>query len=265
MIGFMNSPGNMYLTNKTMKTKFFLGVIQCVVALIGMVTQIIILNGHGISEYGDLITCIVTWCGVILFGLSGSFGIVASLTQTKGWITASMIISIIAALFFIPFFSFSYMQENVYRNTTSNKHAMYAIQMAISIAQIFASTSSSVLACRSICNCCRRNEESGTIHYSHAHQDNDGIERLTAVNTQSAIFKPTQEYNNVPMREMERETSAMAQALPGSLSMNGVPTGSLVSFDYLSKENNGSFTQDPLLESNSNSFANNRSKWQRFE
>ena len=67
------------------------------------------------------------------------------------------------------------------------------------------------------------------------------------------------------MREMECESVAMAKALPESLSMNGVPTGSLVPFDSLSKENNSSFTQDPFLESNSNSFENNCSKWQRFE
>jgi len=430
----------MYPINKTMRTKLFLSVIQCVVAFVGIVTEAIILSSNdGKQSYGldDLGTGI--WCG-ILFGLSGSLGIVASLKQNEAWITASMISSIIAAVFGIPFFINSYGQAYrwdipnreptnhmypgyVAQNTAGTKHAMFAIQMAISITQIFASASSSalscqavcnccknsngyenqkqslnfpklsmkhlslvqllvailivimetamealnssklpfggeiwigiiigisgimglitssnafslqmallvvfdiigvtfcfplivtsslgvseltvpfgsrrvgwdkskpqfalsatilalsifevviticslVLACRSICNCCRPNEESGTIHYSHAYRDNDGSVRLNTVNTQSAIFKPTQRYNNVPMREMECESVAMAKALPESLSMNGVPTGSLVSFDSLSKENNGSFTQDPFLESNSNSFENNCSKWQRFE
>ena len=67
------------------------------------------------------------------------------------------------------------------------------------------------------------------------------------------------------MREMECESVAMAKALPESLSMNGVSTGSFVTFDSLSNENDASFTQDPFSESNSNGFENNCSKWQRFE
>ena len=387
----------------------------------GIISEVIIISseykkdhyGYGNSE-DHLGTGI--WCG-LLFGLSGSLGIVASLKQKEVWITASMISSIIAAVFGIPFFIISYIQAYQYENTTGPKHDMFAIQMAISIAQIFASSSSSalscqaicncckksnghgnpeqslnfpklpmkhlslvqlsvailiiimetvimairsstypfgggiwmgiiigisgimglitssnssslkiallivfdiiglafcfpfivysslgvseirrvswgksepefalcatilalsifevvittcslVLACISICNCCRRNEEFGTINYSHAYHDNVGSEQLNAANTQSAIFKPTQGYNNVPMREMEIESFAMAKALPESLSMNGVPTGSFVTFDSLSNENNASFTQDPFSESNPNGFENNCSKWQRFE
>ena len=416
-----------------MKTKFFLSVIQCVVAFLGIVTEVIILSSIDKCESSEDHLGTGIWCG-LLFGLSGSLGIVASLKQKKAWMTASMISSIIAAVFGIPFFIISYVQawrwEKPYReptnhlypgyveqNTGGTKHAMFAIQMAISIAQIFASASSSalscqaicncckksngyenqeqslkfpkhpmkhlslvqllvailiiimetamlaiqsrtmplgggiwigiiigisgimglitslntsslkiillivfdvigatlcfplifsssigvsgirrgswdkskpefalcatilalsifevviticslVLACMSICNCCRRNEEFGTIYYSHAHHNNDGSERLHAANTQSPIFKPTQGYNNVPMHEMERESFAMAKAHPESFSRNGVPTDSLVTFDSLSKENDASFTQDPFLELNSNSFENNCSKWQRFE
>ena len=164
-----NNPGAMYFIGKKMKTKkdylnlfpkrftLILSVIQCVVALCGILSQIIIQSSPDkkrrywyqseVDHFGTGI-----WCG-LLFGLSGSLGIAACLKQNKSCITASMISSIIAAVFGVPFFIISSIgtgdtaylisglsytgYTDAKKNTVRTNHAMFAIQMAISITKIF--------------------------------------------------------------------------------------------------------------------------------
>ena len=83
----INNPDNMYLINKTMKTKFFLSVIQCVVAFLGILTEVIILSSSDKYDSSEEHLGTGIWCG-LLFGLSGSLGIVASLKQKEAWTTA---------------------------------------------------------------------------------------------------------------------------------------------------------------------------------
>jgi len=173
--GTNDNPGKMYFIGKKIETKnhylnlfpkrftLILSVIQCVVALIGILSQVIIQTSddekpkyrylRGVGHFGTGI-----WCGLV-FGFSGSLGIIASLKQNKSCITASMISSIIAAVFGVPFFIISSIGTGhtayVEDNTGGTKHAMFAIQMAISITQIFASASSSAISCQAVCNCCK--------------------------------------------------------------------------------------------------------------
>ena len=143
--------GHLFPKNLTL----ILSVAQCALGLFGIISQIVIQTS---DEIGVGILGTGIWCG-LLFGLSGALGIAASLKQKTAFITASMISSIISTVFAVPFFIISSvgtgLSEHGRRGSDSINHAMFAIQMAIGIIQIIASTSSSAISCQAICNCCK--------------------------------------------------------------------------------------------------------------
>ena len=155
-----------------------LSSIQLAMAILGIITAVAGLSVLRTWEAHFLGAGI--WCG-LLFGFSGSFGILASLRPSFATIVTFMVFSIIAAAFCLPFLvisSFGTAMTTHFPELDPElgswagheytlSHAMFAIQIIISLVQAITSIASSAMTCRAICSCCRSNKESGVVYYSN--------------------------------------------------------------------------------------------------
>jgi len=148
------------------KLTLILSIIQTGIASLAIFTQVVIETQVPYDEYGRCLPIGIRilgtgfWCG-ILFGLSGASGIAASLETScckseKSCIIVNMIVSVVSIFFGFTLFTISSIGTGAYQEYYSDStiHAMFAIQMAISIIQIMASSSVFAISSRAICNCC---------------------------------------------------------------------------------------------------------------
>ena len=146
-------PGRDYRPQYPKKLTLILSFIQLGIAYLAIITQVV-LQVSGRSPWHIIYIGTGAWCG-ILFGLSGAMGIAASLKQNTLSIVGNMIISVVTILFGFTFFIISSIGTGIFSYRSNNTaHAMFAIQMTISIIQIMASSSLTAISSRAICNCC---------------------------------------------------------------------------------------------------------------
>ena len=153
----------------------FLSSIQIIMAFLGIITNIVGLSVNSSSAHyvGAGI-----WCGVF-FGLSGSFGVMASLKPSNCTIVTFMVFTVISATFCLPLLVISSIGASVeapasrynYRRS-GVLHAMYAMQIVVSLIQAIAAIVSAAMACRAVCNCCRPKEKNGGAVYYSNHNTN---------------------------------------------------------------------------------------------
>ena len=152
-------PERNYRPRYPKKLTLILSFIQLGIAFLAIITQVVMQiqsndrsGPYYVREIQHLGAGV--WCG-ILFGLSGGTGIAAILKQNTSCIIANMITSVISIIFGFTFFIISSIGTgNSSYMGNSTTHAMFAIQMAISIIQIMASSSFTAISSRAICNCC---------------------------------------------------------------------------------------------------------------
>ena len=177
------------------------------------------------------------WSG-IFFGLSGIFGLVASCKPTLGYIVTLMVFTIIAALFSLPLLILSplgtadtkYCSHHCYNNDI--RHAMFVIQIVISLIQFATAMASSAMSCKAICicytcciccRCCR------TIETDKSGSENDlvnytdielGVLRRNSKRTQGSYIADAVRSSQAPM------ASGGATSLREGTSSNILPLGS---------------------------------------
>lgn len=186
------------------------------------------------------------WTG-IFFGLSGIFGLVASCNPTLGYIVTLMVFSIIAALFSLPLLILSplgtadtkYCSHRCYNSEI--RHAMFVIQIVISLIQFAAAMASSAMSCKAICmcytcciccRCCR------TIETDRSDSENDlvnyrdielGIRRSHSKRSQGSYIATAVRSSQVPT------TSGGATSLREGNSSNMLPLGSPPRYEAIAR------------------------------
>ena len=155
------------------KTIMILSAIQIAMAFIAITTQIVAIVSHqryysGTAPIGQGI-----WCGVF-FGISGLVGILAGYKPSTCSILTSMILSIVAASFCVPFLIMSSIFVVVDR-WEDLRMAMFAIQIVTSLVQAVVVIWSSVLACKATCACCRKNDDEGVVYFTANTPSSSGI------------------------------------------------------------------------------------------
>ena len=217
-----------------------LGSIQLIMALVGIITESVGLSDNDGYRMPFLGTGI--WCG-ILFGVSGGTGIIAGLRPAVRTIIPFMVLSIIAATFCLPLLVISsigtaetknyyrynytnyYSSYNNYHNSQRSKiydykihikHAMFAIQIVVSLIQLMAAIPSSVFTCINVCSCCRSNanEENGNVYYS-----NTTANSANNVSPQQGNFVSQQPgYVTIPLSQIQQ-----AVASSGGITSSEIP------------------------------------------
>lgn len=157
------------------------------------------------------------WCG-ILFGLSGIFGTISSLKPSFGMIVTFMVFAIISSVFCLPLLVISSMSTAFSRCWGHSCHgreirnAMFATQIVISLVQVIAAITSSVMTCKAICSCCRPKRESGVVYY------NGGSAAAAVPNNliSQPIVLPQQHpgYITIPISQIHAAAAAGATAIP---------------------------------------------------
>jgi len=197
-----------------------LSSIQLVMGCLAVITQIIGLS----TRYPDAhYVGTGIWCG-IFYGLAGLFGIIASLKPSFSSIVTFMVMTIIASVFCIPLLISSSLStaftNNYYRDLNGLKHAMFAIQIVISLMEAGAAIGSSVMTCKAVCSCCRPMREDGVVYYTNNGQVN--ATHAGAVN-QPVVMPPQQPgYVTIPISQIQAAAaSGGAMALPTEASIPG--------------------------------------------
>jgi len=195
-----------------------LSSIQLVMGALAIITQIV-----GLSvRYPDAhYVGTGIWCG-IFFALSGLFGIIASLKPSFSTIVTFMVMAIIASVFSFPLL----ITSSIFTATHTRyiydglKHAMFAIQIAISLVQAGAAIASSVMTCKAVCSCCRPMRESGVVYYTN----NGGSNATNTGLTNQPIVMPQQHpgYVTIPISQIQAAAaSGGAMALPTDTTIPG--------------------------------------------
>lgn len=128
------------------------------------------------------------WCG-ISFGISGVFGIVASMYPGFGTIVTLMVFNIIAAVLCFPLFITSFFLVSV----------ISLIQMLISLAQAATAIASSAMACKALdCCCCRPSRQDGVVY----HANNGGREANVLTSLPPDISQQQPGYVTIPIRQI---------------------------------------------------------------
>jgi hypothetical protein len=190
-----------------------LSSIQLAMAILGIITAV---AGLSVPRPEAHFVGAGIWCG-LLFGFSGSFGILASLRPSFATIVTFMVFSIIAAAFCLPFLVISSVgTASTYRRRSwgghgyTLSHAMFAIQIIISLVQAITSIASSAMTCRAICSCCRSNKESGVVYYS-----NNGASGMANMPSQQVMSQQLQPgYITIPISQIQAAAAGGATAIP---------------------------------------------------
>lgn len=196
-----------------------LSSIQLVMGCLAVITQIIGLS----TRYPDAhYVGTGIWCG-IFYGLAGLFGIIASLKPSFSSIVTFMVMTIIASVFCIPLLissSISTAVSNGYYRYDRLKHAMFAIQIVISLMEAGAAIGSSVMTCKAVCSCCRPMREDGVVYYTNNGQANATNAGLV---NHPVVMPPQQPgYVTIPISQIQAAAaSGGAMALPTEASMPG--------------------------------------------
>jgi len=206
------------------KLMITLSSIQLVMGALAIITQII-----GLSTRRPDAHYVGTgiWCGVF-YGVAGLFGIIASLRTSFSTIVTFMVMTIIASVFTIPLLITSSIFTAVSRPYTyyghyydGLKHAMFAIQIVISLIQAGAAIASSVMTCKAVCSCCRPMREDGVVYYTN----NGGTNATNMGMTNQPIVMPQQQpgYVTIPISQIQAAAaSGGAMALPTEASVPGM-------------------------------------------
>jgi hypothetical protein len=189
-----------------------LSSIQLAMAILGIITAV---AGLSVPRPEAHFVGAGIWCG-LLFGFSGSFGILASLRPSFATIVTFMVFSIIAAAFCLPFLVISSVgTASTYRRRSwgghgyTLSHAMFAIQIIISLVQAITSIAASAMTCRAICSCCRSNKESGVVYYS-----NNGASGMVNMPSQQVMSQQLQPgYITIPISQIQAAAAAGATAI----------------------------------------------------
>jgi len=240
-----------------------LSSIQLVMGALAIITQVI-----GLSvRYPDAhYVGTGIWCG-IFFGLSGLFGIIASTKPAFSTIVTFMVMAVIASVFCIPLLIassiFTAVTANSYYRNDGLKHAMFAIQIVISLVQAGAAIASSVMTCKAVCSCCRPMRESGVVYYTN----NGGSNATNTGLMNQPIVMPQQQpgYVTIPISQIQAAAaSGGAMALPTDTSIPGSVNVAAESPPpkYETVANEEKFDNIDLKDENE---AGNGSKYQRFE
>jgi len=245
-----------------------LSSIQLVMGALAIITQII-----GLSTRDPDAHYVGTgiWCGVF-FGLSGLFGVIASLKPSFSTIVTFMVMTIIASVFSLPLLiisslstAFTRPYSYSYRYYDGLKHSMFAIQIVISLLQAGAAIASSVMTCKAVCSCCRPMREDGVVYYTN----NGGSNATNMGMTNQPIVMPQQQpgYVTIPISQIQAAAaSGGAMALPTEASIPGLVHPSAPATTpppkYETVANDEKFDNIDLKDENE---VGNASKYQRFQ
>lgn len=206
------------------KVMITLSSIQLAMAALAIITQIIGLS----TRYPEAhYVGAGIWCG-IFFGLSGIFGIVASLKPSLPTIVTFMVFAIISAAFCLPLLVISSISTAVgrycYRSYCTDKDlkiAMFAIQIMISLIQVAVAIASSAMTCKAVCSCCRPSRKDGVVYYA-----NNGGSGLNVVPSQPVVLPQQQAgYITIPISQIHAAAAAGgATALPNETTIPGSTT-----------------------------------------
>jgi len=246
-----------------------LSSIQLVMGALAIATQIIGLS----TRYPDAhYVGTGIWCGVF-FGLSGLFGVIASLRPSFSTIVTFMVMTIIASVFSLPLLIASSLSTAFtrrpysysYRSYDGLKHAMFATQIIISLLQAGAAIASSVMTCKAVCSCCRPMREDGVVYYT-----NNGRSNATNMGVSNQpIVMPQQQpgYVTIPISQIQAAAAAGgAMALPTEASIPGLVHATAAATTpppkYETVANGEKFDNIDLKDENE---VGNASKYQRFQ
>lgn len=205
-----------------------LSYIQLAMGILGIITQVIGLsNRDPDAHYAGA----GIWCG-IFFGVSAMFGILASLKPSFSTIVTFMVFAIIAAVFCLPLLVISSIgtahSAHCYYGECRGrelKHAMFAIQVIISLVQVIAAIASSAMSCKAICSCCRpREENTGVVYYN-----NTGGNVAPNAQAQPIVLQqqPQPGYITIPISQIQAAAASVgATAIPNEASLPGATMAS---------------------------------------
>jgi len=246
------------------KFMILLSSIQLVMGALAILTQIIGLS----TRYPDAhYVGTGIWCG-IFYALAGLFGIIASLKTSFGTIVTFMVMTIIASVFCLPLLITSSLSTAFTRYSyhyDGLKHAMFAIQIVISLVQAGAAIASSIMTCKAVCSCCRPMRENGVVYYIN----NGGANATNIGMTNQPIVMPQQQpgYVTIPISQIQAAAaSGGAMALPTEAPIPGMVQPSAPGMTpppkYETVANDEKFDNIDLKDEND---VENGSKYQRFQ
>ena len=203
---------------KRFSKKFMLSLsfLQLLSAALAITTQMILLSTDKTGDAGFVATGI--WCGVV-YGLSGFFGVLASLRPSKSTIVTFMVLTIIASIFCLPGFlipSLLMESRRHYYDSSSAAlgHGMIVMQIVVSLVQAGVAIASSVMTCKAVCHCCRPMREHRAVNYTY--NPGNGLTNMEMANQPNVPPQQQPGYVTIPMSQL--------QAAGGSMTLPTVPT-----------------------------------------
>jgi len=202
--------------SKRFSKKFMLALsfLQLLSAALAISTQMILLSTDKPGGAGFVATGI--WCGII-YGLSGFFGVLASLRPSKSTIVTFMVMTIFASIFSFPGFLIpSLLMPSPSRFISSRGvgHGMIVMQIVISLVQAGVAIASSVMTCKAVCHCCRPMREVRAVNYTY--NPGNSLTNMGMVNQPNVLPQQQPGYVTIPMSQL--------QAPGGSMTLPTVPT-----------------------------------------
>ena len=145
------------------------------------------------------------WCG-ILFGISGTVGLIASIRPGFTTIVTLMVFNIVAQVCCFPLFvsSFQHYREH---------NIIGFIQTSVCAVQFVAAIVSSSMTCKATRCCCNPKRQEGVVYYTN----NGGIETTLTDRIHNATTSPTTDFpqqfnnNNLIQQQSGYMTTAMRQ------------------------------------------------------
>ena len=114
------------------------------------------------------------WC-IVMFGLCGISGLIASFDPSSLKITVLILFDLIAVILCLPLIFVWFMEVVMSwlgRARGDSGNVLGATTLAIVGLEWVITMSSLVIACLSMCSCCRRNKEPSIIELTDVYQDN---------------------------------------------------------------------------------------------